>query len=34
LLNGWLRFIDHTADVAAELTGATLDELFASAARR
>jgi protein archease len=27
------RFIDHTADVAADLTGATLDELFTSAAQ-
>jgi SHS2 domain-containing protein len=27
------RFIDHTADVAADLDGATLGELFASAAR-
>lgn len=26
-------FVDHTADVAADLTGATLDELFASAAQ-
>ena len=26
------RFVDHTADVAADVTGATLDELFASAA--
>ena len=26
------HFVDHTADVAADLTGGTLDELFASAA--
>jgi len=26
-------FIDHTADVAADLTGRTLAELFASAAQ-
>ena len=26
-------FIDHTADVAADLTGRTLEELFASAAQ-
>src|SRR3954470_4747412 len=27
------RFIDHTADVAADLTGETLEELFLSAAQ-
>ena len=27
------RFIDHTADVAADLTGGTLEELFLSAAQ-
>lgn len=32
-MNGSFRFLEHTADIAAEVSGGTLEELFAAAAK-